>query len=215
MPNNQPPVEVIQGEARAREVLASIHESLGDQTTAARIRNVAAPLAEHERAHVDMLLAFQSEARAGDEEERGGKYRVLRENLDRDIERTGKFESFMIRSGLLRDILNDLDAKSLPLPDREAIARVILPLVRAGMHDRWEDDCQETALTFADAILSLTPSAGRDGSGREDIPAMAQFLCDRLDNLDWQDFEDTTRDFMGHVDPALSRLKSALASQSE
>jgi hypothetical protein len=43
------------------------------------------------------------------------------------------------------------------------------------------------------------------------LGAAAQFLSDRLDELEWMDddLEATLRDFMGHVDPAHARLKSA------
>lgn len=43
--------------------------------------------------------------------------------------------------------------------------------------------------------------------------AEAQFLCNRLDELDFsQSMEDFTRDHCGHVDPSHARLKSALAA---
>ncbi|GEM70984.1 hypothetical protein SAQ01S_07500 [Sphingomonas aquatilis NBRC 16722] len=50
--------------------------------------------------------------------------------------------------------------------------------------------------------------------GGDELRATAQFLSDRLDDLEWMDgdLESTLRDFMGHVDPAHARLKSALAS---
>jgi len=42
----------------------------------------------------------------------------------------------------------------------------------------------------------------------------AQFLCDRLDELDFsQDMESFARDFHGHVAPALSRLKGSFAAE--
>jgi hypothetical protein len=47
---------------------------------------------------------------AGEVREQTGKYGCLREQLDFDIARAGAFESFMIRAGLLSDILDDLEA---------------------------------------------------------------------------------------------------------
>lgn len=50
---------------------------------------------------------------------------------------------------------------------------------------------------------------------QSDVVDEAQFLCDRLDELDWsQDYEDLANDFDGHVSPPHSRLKKALASLS-
>ncbi|MBI0474253.1 hypothetical protein D9601_02590 [Sphingomonas sp. MA1305] len=50
--------------------------------------------------------------------------------------------------------------------------------------------------------------------GGEELREAAQFLSDRLDDLEWLegDLEATLRDFMGHVDPAHARLKHALAA---
>ncbi|WP_203309803.1 hypothetical protein [Sphingomonas beigongshangi] len=50
--------------------------------------------------------------------------------------------------------------------------------------------------------------------GGEELREAAQFLSDRLDDLEWieGDLEATLRDFMGHVDPAHARLRSLLAS---
>lgn len=46
-----------------------------------------------------------------------------------------------------------------------------------------------------------------------DALSAAQFLLDRLAELDLgQDMADFTRDFHGHVDPAISRLRKALAA---
>ena len=64
----------------------------------------------------------------------------------------------------------------------------------------------------ADAIVAWntrTPARGGD-----ELREAAQFLSDRLDDLEWLegDLEATLRDFMGHVDPAHARLKHALAS---
>lgn len=43
----------------------------------------------------------------------------------------------------------------------------------------------------------------------------AQFLCDRLDDLDWSiTMEEHANDFSGHVDPSLYRLKQYLSQLS-
>lgn len=67
-------------------------------------------------------------------------------------------------------------------------------------------EIEETAQALRDLA---TPARGGD-----ELRATAQFLSDRLDDLEWMDgdLESTLRDFMGHVDPAHARLKSALAS---
>ncbi|MHA0335789.1 hypothetical protein [Sphingomonas aquatilis] len=63
--------------------------------------------------------------------------------------------------------------------------------------------------TLARHRLAHSPARGGD-----ELRATAQFLSDRLDDLEWMDgdLESTLRDFMGHVDPAHARLKSAIAS---
>lgn len=40
-----------------------------------------------------------------------------------------------------------------------------------------------------------------------------QFLLDRLDALEWLDgqLEDTARDYMGHVEPAIERFRATLS----
>ncbi len=42
------------------------------------------------------------------------------------------------------------------------------------------------------------------------------FLLARLDELEWLDgqLEDTARDYMGHVDPAIARFRNALQGES-
>lgn len=61
-------------------------------------------------------------------------------------------------------------------------------------------------------------AAMREGVDRgmvERVIDQAQFLCDRLDNLDFSmDMEDFAREHAGHVDPAHSRLKDSLAALS-
>ena len=43
---------------------------------------------------------------------------------------------------------------------------------------------------------------------------MAQFLIDRIDDMDWcGDLEAFAREWNGHVDPPLCRLRAALASE--
>jgi hypothetical protein len=62
------------------------------------------------------------------------------------------------------------------------------------------------------AALSPTPARGGEDL-RDQAIKQAQFLCDRLDELDWcESLEATANDFSGHVDPALSRLKGTLAA---
>lgn len=50
-------------------------------------------------------------------------------------------------------------------------------------------------------------------SGERETLEQAQFLCDRLDQLEWveDDLLNTVDDFFGHVAPALSRLKATLS----
>jgi hypothetical protein len=45
----------------------------------------------------------------------------------------------------------------------------------------------------------------------------AGFLCDRLSSLEWMDdgYAEVQRDFFGHVEPSLARLRSLLAEMGE
>lgn len=54
-------------------------------------------------------------------------------------------------------------------------------------------------------------------AGASVLREAAQFLSDRLDDLEWMDgdLESTCRDYMGHVDPAHYRLKSILATPGD
>jgi hypothetical protein len=63
---------------------------------------------------------------------------------------------------------------------------------------------------LARQALSTTATPASDGKIRD----AAQFLSDRLDDLEWMDgdLEATLRDFMGHVDPAHARLRTILAA---
>jgi hypothetical protein len=45
----------------------------------------------------------------------------------------------------------------------------------------------------------------------ERVASSGQFLLDRLDELDWsQSFDDFSRDYSGHVDPAISHFRAAI-----
>jgi hypothetical protein len=67
---------------------------------------------------------------------------------------------------------------------------------------------------YARAILAAFPalSATQD-EGWQDIRDAAQFLCDRLDEMDFSlSMEDFAREHSGHVEPAHERLKAMLAA---
>ncbi len=84
--------------------------------------------------------------------------------------------------------------------------------VRGGRRDY--DSEVLAAMHAIAAVRALTTPAGGIAEGGSAVVAAAQFLSDRLDDLEWMDgaLEDTLRDYMGHVDPAHDRLKSALAA---
>jgi hypothetical protein len=80
---------------------------------------------------------------------------------------------------------------------------------------RWDGSSPETMVALMDglrAALATQPATSQEGEGQ--LRAAAQFLSDRLDNLEWMDgdLEATLRDYMGHVDPAHARLRNALAA---
>lgn len=55
-------------------------------------------------------------------------------------------------------------------------------------------------------------NAAEDAQAIQDALHCAQFLLDRIDELEFHDdgWADFIRDWMGHVDPALARLKFAI-----
>lgn len=66
---------------------------------------------------------------------------------------------------------------------------------------------------YRSALLRALSGEGREvaeESALDDLRGKAQFLVDRIDNLDWCDFDNLVRDWNGHVDPPLYRLKHAL-----
>lgn len=71
----------------------------------------------------------------------------------------------------------------------------------------WED-----ALAAMEAYADERVAAALRGRDRDRVVEAAQFLSDRLDDLEWMDgeLESTCRDYMGHVDPAHARLRAAL-----
>ena len=70
------------------------------------------------------------------------------------------------------------------------------------------------------AIAALTPTlatvAAANDEGVALLLAQAEFLCDRLDELDWcEDLDAVANGYSAHVDPALSRLKSTIRLLSQ
>lgn len=98
--------------------------------------------------------------------------------------------------------------------DREAIARAAYEAWYRT--SKWEEERTQRDLWYrvADAVVALLLDKAPSAVGGVDrMREAAQFLSDRLDDLEWHDgaLEDTLRDYMGHVDPAHARLKAALA----
>lgn len=62
-------------------------------------------------------------------------------------------------------------------------------------------------------LCAAPKAAGEDGA--TGVRDAAQFLSDRLDELEWieGDMAATCRDYFGHVDPAHARLRTALAER--
>lgn len=72
------------------------------------------------------------------------------------------------------------------------------------------------ALSDAERMLGL-PKAAPQGELREaldEVRGKGEFLLARIDELDWSvSYEEFGNSWSGHVDPALSRFRAALASQ--
>jgi hypothetical protein len=63
-------------------------------------------------------------------------------------------------------------------------------------------------------VVGSSPAGITNSSDVEVIASEARFLIDRLRELDWSDLDVTFRDFCGHVEPSISRLKGALDRRS-
>ena len=56
----------------------------------------------------------------------------------------------------------------------------------------------------------VTARAARLAQAQAEVNREGEFLVERIDDLDWSDFEGLTREWMGHVEPSLSRFRAAL-----
>lgn len=67
------------------------------------------------------------------------------------------------------------------------------------------------------AMLATAPTPPQQSAPTSDVlREQAQFLCDRLDELDWSvSFDEFGNAYYGHVDPAHHRLKATLADTTE
>lgn len=72
--------------------------------------------------------------------------------------------------------------------------------------------CASTAgmlASYSEAATRITALEAREA----ELVDAGTFLLARLDELEWLDgqLEDTARDYMGHVDPAVDRFRATLA----
>lgn len=69
----------------------------------------------------------------------------------------------------------------------------------------------------SDMLQPLTDEIARLRAENEALRADGEFLLARLDELEWVDgrLEKTPRDFMGHVEPAIERLRAALGPKEQ
>jgi len=77
--------------------------------------------------------------------------------------------------------------------------------------------CPETTY-FVENVPALTSLAAKDAE-IAGLRHEAQFLCDRLDSLEWSDglsgYEQVLREYFGHVEPSHARLKALLHENPE
>lgn len=62
-----------------------------------------------------------------------------------------------------------------------------------------DTDCQDAATLIEQQRKTI-----------EELRGGASFLVDRLDSLEFSDLNDVYRDYAGHVEPSLSRLRALL-----
>jgi len=88
----------------------------------------------------------------------------------------------------------------------------------------WQVNCSSCIATIrgiagyrteAEAIAAWNQR--NNASALLDVQTEAQFLCDRLDSLEWMDdgYADVQREYFGHVEPSLARLKALLQALSQ
>lgn len=56
----------------------------------------------------------------------------------------------------------------------------------------------------------VTARAARLAQAQAEVNREGEFLVERIDDLDWSEFEGLTREWIGHVEPSLSRFRIAL-----
>lgn len=96
---------------------------------------------------------------------------------------------------------------------KEAVARAIAgwtPNIRG-----WEDLCghaSEAPVIQAHYQKMATAAIKTVREPVDAITQSAQFLIDRLSELEWHDdgYRDVQRDYFGHVEPAIYRLRQAM-----
>lgn len=76
---------------------------------------------------------------------------------------------------------------------------------------RYPNVVDEWFAEMAEADQAAQSAESRLAEAEEALEG-ARFLIDRINELDWCDFETTQRDWNGHVEPALARLSNALAA---
>lgn len=136
MPNNNPPVEVIQGEANGyvealpidREMAARVYACFRDHDFAGWVRkgeNAGGDANFIIQLFARHRLAFQSEARAGEGESVESLWQDLIEKDDRTSPEEYPEHALITFDELADYIARAKPVASHPLPDREAIARTL------------------------------------------------------------------------------------------
>lgn len=106
----------------------------------------------------------------------------------------------------------------LPTDLSEERAREVL-----DAFDRWQDvlgggmviEPDGEFVTYDEALRAMHQYAAGlqvENAKLRDIAHEAEFLCARIDELDWCDLDETARQHAGHVDPPLARLKGLLTA---
>jgi hypothetical protein len=91
---------------------------------------------------------------------------------------------------------------------------VLADIVPLSISSTWDDAEHRCIIRAMLAFAAATPDAASVTPDAGEIIAEAQFLVDRIQQLDWCDFEQFQREWNGHVDPPLYRLRKLLTAAS-
>ena len=148
-------------------------------------------------------------------DERIANYSAMR---DECVEAGTNENGYALATEALERVRHDLSALSLTARREEGVGCLLKRVAEALPGPLDDRDMSASAVLYRDVVAARDKEATRPPVADDPVERVlheAQFLCDRLDNLDFSmGMDDFAREHAGHVDPSHSRLKAALAALS-